>query len=143
MNSGKNFGISLIILIIVVILGLWAMSNSNANSSSSSTTAASGSDVATASNANDKSYFDATSKVMYFWSPNCSWCQKQSVELETLVKDGYRVKNMNVSENTGYFDQYQIEGTPTFIADDGARVDGYKKADELKTWLDAHGGKIK
>jgi len=45
---------------------------------------------------------------------------------------------MNVGENPDLWKQYNIEGTPTFIAANGERLVSFQKKDALKSWLDQH-----
>lgn len=147
----KNTGASFIILIIVVVAIILAFNYSSQNTTSETQATTTNQTVAgtsagettTAPTSEQKSYFDNASKVMYFWSPACSWCQKESVELENLAKEGYRVKNMNVQADSSLWEKYSVTGTPTFIAEDGSRLEGYNQADTLRPWLEAHGGKIK
>jgi len=83
-------------------------------------------------------YFDDNAKVMFFYSDGCSWCTKEKDVLEVLAKDGYKVKPMDVGKNQNYWTDYKINGTPTFIAANGERLEGYNELDPLKTWLDSH-----
>lgn len=87
----------------------------------------------------ENQYFADDAKVMYFYSDYCHWCQKEKEEvLEPLGKEGYKVKPMNVGEKPELAKQYNISGTPTFIADNGARLVGFQNKDELKAFLDTH-----
>lgn len=87
----------------------------------------------------DNPYFAEDAKVMYFYSDWCHWCQKEKAEvLEPLGKEGYKVKPMNVGDKPDLGKQYNVTGTPTFIADNGDRVVGFQEKDALKTFLDAH-----
>ena len=83
-------------------------------------------------------YFDETAKVMYFYSDNCSWCSKQEEVLIELAKEGYRVRPMDVGTDPQLFEKYNIQGTPTFISDNGEQLVGFREKAELKTWLDEH-----
>ncbi len=83
-------------------------------------------------------YFDETAKVMYFYSENCSWCVKQKEVLVELAKEGYRVRPMDVGADSQLFEKYNLQGTPTFISDNGEQLVGYQAKEELKTWLDKH-----
>ena len=84
-------------------------------------------------------YFSDDAKVMYFYSDFCHWCQKEKDEVfPELGKLGYQVKPMNVGENPSLGKQYNVTGTPTFIADNGDRLVGFQTLDPLKTFLDAH-----
>lgn len=84
-------------------------------------------------------YFSDDAKVMYFYSDFCHWCQKEKDEvLIPLGKDGYRVKPMNVGEKPDLGTQFNVNGTPTFVASNGDRLVGFKEKNELKSWLDQH-----
>jgi len=83
-------------------------------------------------------YFDDSAKVMFFYSDYCGWCQKQKEVLKSIAIDGYKVKPMDVGEYPDYWQLYNIEGTPTFVAPDGKRMVGYQKAEELKAFLDLY-----
>ena len=83
-------------------------------------------------------YFAEDAKVMYFYSDYCHWCQKEKDVLEELGQAGYKVKPMNVGEKQDLWKQYNISGTPTFIAANGDRLVGYQDKDPLKNWLDQH-----
>ncbi len=83
-------------------------------------------------------YFDETAKVMYFYSDNCSWCSKQEEVLIELAKEGYSVRPMDVGTDPQLFEKYNIQGTPTFISDNGEQLVGFREKAELKTWLDEH-----
>jgi len=75
---------------------------------------------------------------MYFYQDTCSWCIKEKEILQKLGNEGYRVKSMNISKNVDLWQQYNVSGTPTFIAKNGDRLEGYHDYDSLKTWLDQH-----
>jgi len=83
-------------------------------------------------------FFTEDAKVMYFYSDYCHWCQQEKEVLAELGNDGYKVKPMNVGENPDFGKQYNIEGTPTFVAGNGDHLVGFQKKDALKTWLDQH-----
>ena len=89
-----------------------------------------------------KAYFDDASPVMYFWSPLCTWCQKEEIILNIMAKDGYRLKNMNVYEDNSLYEKYSIDGTPTFMVENGEKLIGYQDEVTLRDWLDKHGAKI-
>lgn len=93
---------------------------------------------ASATVAGAASYFAEDSKVMYFYSDYCHWCQQEKEVLAELGNEGYKVKPMNVGESPDLWKQYNIEGTPTFVAANGDRLVGFQKKDALKTWLDQH-----
>lgn len=84
-------------------------------------------------------YFDDSANVMYFYSPNCSHCLQEKPILTELSKEGFRVKPMNTLDNPSIVDQYKIKGTPEFLSQkDGARLEGFKEKEPLKTWLSQH-----
>ncbi len=83
-------------------------------------------------------YFDETAKVMYFYSDNCSWCVKQKEVLAELAEEGYKVRPMDVGADSQLFEKYNLQGTPTFISDNGEQLVGFREKEELKTWLDQH-----
>lgn len=83
-------------------------------------------------------YFSEDAKVLYFYSDYCHWCQKEKTVLEELGKEGYKVRPMNVGEQPELAKDYNISGTPTFIAQNGDRLEGYRDKDPLKAWLDQH-----
>lgn len=83
-------------------------------------------------------YYSDDAKVMEFYSDYCSWCQKEKQVLAELAPSGYKVKSMNVGTNTDLWKQYNIEGTPTFIAPDGTRLVGYQDKEALKAFLDKY-----
>ncbi len=84
------------------------------------------------------SYFSEDAKVMYFYTDYCHWCQKEKEVLEQLGKEGYKVKPMNIGEKPDVWKQYNISGTPTFVAANGERLVGFNEKEPLKTWLDQH-----
>ena len=88
-------------------------------------------------------HFDDSSPVMYFYTDYCQWCLKEKPLLEELSKEGFRVKPMNVGINQELSTQYEISGTPTFIASNGDRQVGYMDIGPLRNWLASHGAKIK
>lgn len=87
-------------------------------------------------------YFDSASPVMYFYSESCHWCQEQKPILQELADEGYRVNPMNVGAHPEYWSQYNIAGTPTFLAGNGDRLPGFTQKDELKQFFDDHNAKI-
>ncbi len=96
-----------------------------------------------ASQSGTEPYFDDASPVMYFHSATCQFCIQQKPILAELAAKGYRVKSMDVGKNPGYWRQYGVEGTPTFLAANGDRKVGLTQIGELEPWLEAHGAKIK
>lgn len=86
-----------------------------------------------------KAYFSDDAKVMFFYSDFCHWCQQEMSDvLPDLGKEGYRLKPMDVATNPNLGNQYNITGTPTFVAANGDRLVGYQTSDVLKAWLDKH-----
>lgn len=83
-------------------------------------------------------YFDQTASVMYFYSDNCGWCNKQKEVLSQLSKEGYKVRPMDLGQDSSLAEKYNISGTPTFIADNGEQLVGFREKEELKAWLDEH-----
>ncbi len=96
-----------------------------------------------AQSAGASSYTDSASPVMYFYSDTCSHCQAMKPILSNLAKKGFRVKPMDVRTNQAYWQQYSIEGTPTWIAANGDRIVGEQSQSYLEYWLEQHGAKIK
>jgi len=89
-----------------------------------------------------KNYVDDNSLVMYFYSPQCEFCKRQDPILEELAKEGYRVKLMDVLAHPEYWAQYEVSGTPTFLAANGDRQVGLTQKTELRAWLESHGARI-
>lgn len=86
-----------------------------------------------------KNYFSDDAKVMYFYSPLCHWCQQEEAQvLPGLGQKGYKVKPMDVNANPAFGQQYNISGTPTFVALNGDRLVGYQETDVLQKFLDQH-----
>lgn len=87
-------------------------------------------------------YFDDSANVMYFYQDSCSWCIKEKVVLKQLGDQGYRVKSMNIGsnypDNQKYWKEYNISGTPAFVAKNNDRLEGYQNFDTLKAFLDLH-----
>lgn len=87
-------------------------------------------------------YYDDSAKVMEFYQDSCSWCIKENAVLERLGAEGYKVKPMNIGVNfpdhQSWWKDYNVSGTPTFIADNGKgeRLEGYQDYDALKKFLD-------
>ena len=84
-------------------------------------------------------FFSDEASVMYFYSDFCHWCQKEKDEvLAELGKEGYQVKPMNVGEKPELGKEFNITGTPTFVAANGDRLVGFQEVEALKTFLDQH-----
>lgn len=88
-----------------------------------------------------KKYFDDSSPVMYFWSEDCHFCKLQVPVLNELAEEGFRVKSMDVGKNPGYWQDYAVGGTPTFLASDGERLIGLQPKEKLRAWLEKKGAK--
>jgi len=88
------------------------------------------------------SFYDANASVMEFYQDTCEWCIKEQPILQQLGDQGYRFKPMNVGsnhpENQSWWQQYVVSGTPTFIAKNGDKLEGYHDYNSLKEWLDQH-----
>lgn len=87
-------------------------------------------------------YADEKSPVMYFYQDDCIHCQRMKPILDSLGSEGYRVKMMNAQTHPQYWSQYKVEGTPTWLAQNGDRISGEQTQADLKAWFDAHGAKI-
>lgn len=85
--------------------------------------------------------FAEEASVMYFYSDDCYYCQLQKPILNELADEGYRVKPMDVKANPRLWREHNIRGTPTFVAENGDRVVGLQEKDDLRRFLDEHGGK--
>jgi hypothetical protein len=87
-------------------------------------------------------YFSDSAQVMYFYQDTCTWCIKEKDVLNQLGAQGYRVKPMNIGsnhpENQSFWKDYNISGTPTFVANNKDHLDGYQNIDTLKAFLDQH-----
>lgn len=128
--GNKNWILGLIFVVAVVVaVGIWGFNTSGSNKNDSNKDSS-----ATAN------YFDENAKVMYFYSDTCHWCIQEKAVLEKLGDEGYRVKSMDVGNDTSLWTTYNISGTPTFIADSGKgeRLVGHNDYDKLKAWLDQH-----
>lgn len=84
------------------------------------------------------SYFDHNAKVKYYYSPYCSWCKEEEKVLEVLAKEGYRVKPQNVDDSPQLGIDAKVESTPTFIAENGERLEGYQVEEKLRDFLEKH-----
>lgn len=112
--------------------------SSNGNGNNSVSPSPMESKVAGVSTGDTAEYFSEEAKVMFFYSDYCGWCTKQKEVLKELTSEGYKVKPMNVGKNQDLWKQYNIEGTPTFIAPDGTKLVGYQDKDKLKAFLDKY-----
>ncbi len=129
----KRWILGLVILVIVIGgLSIWGFKKSNKENEPQ----VSGQN--TTSPQSTESYFSEEASIMYFYSDYCSWCLKEKDVLTKLGSEGYKVKPMNVGKNAQLWTDYKINGTPTFIAKNGDRSEGYKEYGPLKDWLDQH-----
>jgi len=129
MINNKNWVLGLVVLILIIGgLTLWGFSKKN-------TPAQIQGDATTL-----ESYYSQDATVMEFYQDSCSWCVKQKTVMESLGKQGYRFKPMNIGpnhpENKELWKKYNIQGTPTFIAQNGERLEGYQTEEDLKAWMD-------
>lgn len=122
-----------IVVAAIVALGIWGFKNSGKDTTSPQVSGES---------TEIQAYFDENATVMYFYQDTCSWCIKEKDVLTKLGAEGYRVKPMNIGanqpDNQGFWQQYNISGTPAFIAKNGDRLEGYSDYNKLKPWLDQH-----
>ena len=86
----------------------------------------------------ESKYFSEKAEIMFFYSNNCGWCEKQKEILGQLGYEGYRFKPMNVGDDPSLWEEYKISGTPTIVALNGDRLIGYREKTELKKWIDKH-----
>lgn len=139
----------LIIILALVGFAVWGFGKGNVKKAVSGETS-------TATNSNkveeitpNEPYFSADAKVMYFYQPKCHYCLLQSPILSELAQEGYRVKSMDATTNADFWAQlsngqdnpksvYKIKGTPSFIADNGDRLEGMQQKEALKAFLDSH-----
>ena len=130
--------ITIIGLIVVVGLGLMGyLRMSKKTISANPEPSASNQAVAGASMSAD--YFAEDAKVMYFYSDFCHWCVKEKEEVfPEIAKLGLKVKPMNVGEKPALGQQFNITGTPTFVAANGDRLVGFQDLPALKKFLEDH-----
>ena len=126
----KSWILGLVIVVAVIVaLGVWGFkSNTNKTPAENNTPVA--------------NYYSDDANVMEFYQDSCSWCIKEQSVLSELGAQGYKVKPMNIGANypdhQGWWKDYNISGTPTFVAKNGDRLEGYQAADKLKAFLDSH-----
>ncbi len=114
----------LIILVVVSVFIAPRISGSNDNKNNNQTLK------------QDVEYFDDNAPVMYFWQEYCGYCRDQKKILQEISnQDNLKVKSMDVGNNQEFKKQYNIEGTPTFIAPDGSRLEGFQKKEALVQFL--------
>ncbi len=87
-------------------------------------------------------YSSPNSPVMYFYQDDCPHCIAMHPIMLDLGAQGYRVKLMDAQTNPAYWSQYNIVGTPTWVAANGDRLIGEQSEAALQAWLNAHGAKI-
>ena len=140
----RNWIVGLVFLILIVGLSFWGF---NKNKISADTLTKPGQSPAamtetapTATNliTPDEPYFDNNASVMEVYQPSCGWCITESPILKDLAKQGYRVKPMNAAADQTIWTKYNVQGTPTFIAANGDRLNGAQTEVQLKAFLDAH-----
>lgn len=130
--------ISIIALILVVGLGLIGYLKLSKKSLIANPLPSNGSQQVAGVSSNQP-YFAEDAKVMFFYSDYCHWCQKEKDEvLTTLGQQGYKLKPMNIGNDPALGNQYNVTGTPTFIAANGDKLVGFQTIDQLKPWLDSH-----
>jgi thiol-disulfide isomerase/thioredoxin len=147
-DNKKPLNVKLIILAIVflaivgVVVWLLIKNNNSANSGQVQGTKTDQSQIQeTAKTVPESKYFSDKAKIMIFYSDTCHWCQQEKQVLGELGYEGYRFKPMNVGNDPSLWEKFKISGTPTFVADDGDRLIGFREKAELKSWLDDHGAK--
>lgn len=130
--ENKRWILALVIVVATIAaLSIWGFKKSN-NTAGTNNPEIAGQSTET------PAYFAEDAQVMYFYSDYCSLCIKEKEILQKLGTEGYKVKPMNVGVNVQYWTDYKISGTPTFVAKNGDRLEGYQVYDKLKTWLDSH-----
>lgn len=134
--ENKNWIVGLIVLVLIIGGSIWGLSKINPKKVAGEQTTIE--EPSSGTITGKEAYFDANAPVMEFYQPNCSWCVKQSAVLEDLAKEGYRVKSMDAAANPDYWKQYNVSGTPTFIAANGDKLEGYQTKEALKAFLDSH-----
>lgn len=132
----KRWILGLIVLIVAVVaLGVWGYKKDGGSG-------AVGPQIAGSVDLENQSYYDENANVMEFFQDSCSWCVKEHEVLVVLGAQGYRIKPMNIGanhpDNQKWWTDYKISGTPTFVAKNGDRLEGYQTEDALKTFLDNH-----
>ena len=136
--KNNNWIIGLVVVIAAIIaLSIWGFKKSGSQSSANQIQSAN-----TQNEVQPEKYFSEDASVMYFYQDTCSWCLKEKDVLNKLADEGYRVKPMNIGsnhpENQGFWQQYDVSGTPAFVTSNGDHLDGYHEYDSLKDWLDKH-----
>lgn len=140
----NNWIVGLVVLIVIIVVSAWGFSKSKISADAVQKVSNVASNVEetlpTADNIikDNEPYFDANAKVMEFYQPSCGWCIKESSILVDLAKQGYRVKPMNAAADQTLWQKYNVSGTPSFVASNGDKLEGYQTEDALKAFLDSH-----
>lgn len=134
----KNWIIGVVVLVVIIAgLSYWGFKNNVGKSADSI-----GPQISGASSSTVPSYYNNNAQVMEFYQDTCEWCIKEQPVMEKLGTEGYRFKPMNIGanhpENQSWWKDYKVSGTPTFIAKNGDRLEGYQEYDSLKAFLDKH-----
>ena len=82
------------------------------------------------------------SSLMYIMNPRCGWCTKANPVVEELIKDGHKIKTLDVSNPKDAETANKVKGefsvqcgTPLFIdAESGNSVCGFREKDVLEKW---------
>ncbi|AKM81980.1 TPA: thiol reductase thioredoxin [Candidatus Berkelbacteria bacterium] len=126
----------IVVIVTIAALGIWGFKTNNNNPT------AAGPQTVGSVDLDNQPYYDDNANVMEFYQDNCSWCIKEQAVLKELGDQGYRVKAMNVGsnhpENQGWWKEFNVSGTPSFIAKNGDRLEGFQTAEKLKSFLDSH-----
>lgn len=76
-----------------------------------------------------------------FWATWCGPCMRQGPVIEELAEEGYAVGKVNVDQEPGLAQQFQVMSIPTLIVfKEGREVDrlvGLSSKDTLKKLLEA------
>lgn len=76
-----------------------------------------------------------------FWATWCGPCMRQGPIVEELAGEGYSVGKINVDEEPGLAQQFQVMSIPTLIifkdGKEAKRLVGLTPKDTLKSLLDA------
>jgi protein-disulfide isomerase len=136
--ENKNWLVGLVVLVVLLGGGLWGLSKVDKKVTGFQAGGSVEGPADPGQMTGKEVYFDENASVMEFYQPNCSWCVKQSPILENLAKQGYRVKPMDAASNPEYWTKYNVSGTPTFLAANGDKLEGYQTEEALKAFLDAH-----
>lgn len=128
MKNIYALGVILIALIVIVIIVAKPLKTNSNNSTPTVNSTNSNTD-----------YFDDNAAVMYFWQDGCHYCQQQKPILQELAKqDNLKVKSMDIANKPDMWTQYNISGTPTFIAPDGTKLVGLQDKATLKKFLEKY-----